>query len=125
MLTWDQGSEMQGHRAVTIAADIDIYFCDPHSPWQQPTNQNTNGLLRQHFPKGTDLNIHSPEDLDYVAWEMNDHPRKRLDFKKPNEIEELLLHRPLEPALALEHLATGERGGVVDHREDNRRELPR
>lgn len=91
-LTWDQGVEMHRHKEVKIAADIDIYFCDPHSPWQRPTNENTNGLLRQYFPKGTDLNVYSEQDLDFVAWQMNDRPRKRLDFAKPNEIiEELLL----------------------------------
>lgn len=91
-LTWDQGVEMHRHKEVSIAADIDIYFCDPHSPWQRPTNENTNGLLRQYFPKGTDLSIYSQEDLDYVAWEMNERPRKRLDFATPNEMmTELLL----------------------------------
>jgi IS30 family transposase len=83
-LTWDQGIEMHRHKEVTIAADLEIYFCDPHSPWQRPTNENTNGLLRQYFPRGTDLSVYSEEDLDYVAWEMNDRPRKRPDFAKPN-----------------------------------------
>ncbi len=92
-LTWDQGSEMRRHREVAVAADIDIYFCDPRSPWQRPTNENTNGLLRQYFPKGTDLSVFSQEDLDYVEWEMNDRPRKRLEFAKPAEvIAEVLLH---------------------------------
>ena len=91
-LTWDQGREMAQHARIAIDADIDIYFCDPHSPWQRPSNENTNGLLRQYFPKGTDLSIYSPADLDYVQWEMNDRPRKRLQFAKPNEvIEEVLL----------------------------------
>ena len=92
-LTWDQGIEMHRHKEVTIAADLAIYFCDPHSPWQRPTNENTNGLLRQYFPKGTDLSVYSQEDLDYVAWEMNDRPRKRLDYLKPNEMIEPLLLR--------------------------------
>lgn len=91
-LTWDQGKEMNQHAKIAIDADIDIYFCDPHSPWQRPSNENTNGLLRQYFPKGTDLSVYSQADLDYVQWEMNDRPRKRLQFAKPNEvIEEVLL----------------------------------
>ena len=77
-LTWDQGPEMRDWKHVSIDADIDIYFCDPHSPWQRGTNENTNGLLRQYFPKGTDLGVHSSEDLDWVAQELNDRPRKRL-----------------------------------------------
>lgn len=91
-LTWDQGSEMNEWEHVAIDADIDIYFCDPHSPWQRGTNENTNGLLRQYFPKGTDLGVHSSEDLDWVAQELNDRPRKRLAFMKPIElIGDLLL----------------------------------
>jgi IS30 family transposase len=90
-LTWDQGTEMHKHKEVSVAADIDIYFCDPHSPWQRPTNENTNGLLRQYFPKGTDLAVFSQEDLDYVEWEMNDRPRKRLQFAKPAEVIEQVL----------------------------------
>jgi IS30 family transposase len=91
-LTWDQGPEMRDWKHVSVDADIDIYFCDPHSPWQRGTNENTNGLLRQYFPKGTDLGVHSSEDLDWVAQELNDRPRKRLAFKKPIElIGDLLL----------------------------------
>jgi transposase, IS30 family len=91
-LTWDQGPEMRDWKHVSIDAEIDIYFCDPHSPWQRGTNENTNGLLRQYFPKGTDLGVHSSEDLDWVAQELNDRPRKRLAFKKPIElIGDLLL----------------------------------
>jgi transposase, IS30 family len=90
-LTWDQGIELHRHRQVQLDADIDIYFCDPRSPWQRPTNENTNGLLRQYFPKSTDLSVFSPEDLAYVEWEMNDRPRKRLDFAKPSEIIETIL----------------------------------
>jgi IS30 family transposase len=91
-LTWDQGIEMRDWKQVSVAADIDIYFCDPHSPWQRATSENTNGLLRQYFPKGTDLTVHSAIDLDWVATELNDRPRKRLGFAKPiEEIGPLLL----------------------------------
>jgi len=91
-LTWDQGPEMGKWEQVRIDADIDIYFCDPHSPWQRGTNENFNGLLRQYFPKGTDLSAHSAADLERVAAEINDRPRKRLAFKKPIElIGDLLL----------------------------------
>jgi IS30 family transposase len=92
-LTWDQGIEMVRHEQISQEADIAIYFADPHSPWQRASNENTNGLLRQYFPHGTDLTQYSQADLDYVAWEMNDRPRKRLDWAKPSEkIEQLLLH---------------------------------
>ena len=91
-LTWDQGIEMHDWKQVSVAADIDIYFCDPHSPWQRATCENTNGLLRQYFPKGTDLSVHSAIDLEWVATELNDRPRKRLGFAKPiEEIGPLLL----------------------------------
>jgi IS30 family transposase len=91
-LTWDQGPEMRDWKHVSVSAEIDIYFCDPHSPWQRGTNENTNGLLRQYFPKGTDLSVHSADYLDLVADELNDRPRKRLRFRKPiEEIGHLLL----------------------------------
>ncbi|GFZ98492.1 hypothetical protein GCM10011359_29540 [Nesterenkonia alkaliphila] len=83
-LTWDQGTEMTEWKRVSIDADVEIYFADPHSPWQRGINENTNGLLRQYFPKGTDLTVHSADDLDWVAAELNDRPRKRLGFKKTN-----------------------------------------
>jgi len=86
-LTWDQGPEMLEWKQLSVDADIDIYFCDPHAPWQRATNENTNGLLRQYFPKGTDLSAHTVADLDAVAAELNDRPRKRLAFAKP--VEEL------------------------------------
>ncbi len=85
-LTWDQGPEMRDWQQVTVAADIDVFFCDPHAPWQRGTNENTNGLLRQYFPKGTDLSVHTEADLDAVAAELNDRPRKRHDYAKPDEL---------------------------------------
>jgi IS30 family transposase len=96
-LTWDQGSEMANHVAISDATGLDIYFCDPHSPWQRPLNENTNGLLRQYFPKGTDLSRHGPGYLDFVAAELNNRPRKRLDWKTPAEALDRLLSQPFNP----------------------------
>jgi IS30 family transposase len=90
-MTWDQGSEMARHADIRMALDMSVFFCDPHSPWQRGSNENTNGLLRQYFPKGTDLSRYTAEDLAFAADQLNDRPRETLNLDSPAKRMAMLL----------------------------------
>jgi len=91
-LTWDRGKEMANHKRFTVATKVQVYFCDPRSPWQRGSNENTNGLLRQYFPKGTDLSRFSQTYLNTIALRLNQRPRKTLGFETPADKLRAVLH---------------------------------
>lgn len=100
-MTYDQGREMARHAEISQKTGVAIYFCDPHSPWQRGSNENINGLIRQYLPKGTDLSVHSQEELNAIALQLNMRPRKRFDFKCPIEV----MSEVMEKATAMQHAA--------------------
>ena len=91
-LTWDRGTEFASHKRFTVATNVKVYFCDPQSPWQRGTNENTNGLLRQYFPKGTNLSTYTQADLNTIAQRLNSRPRQTLGYATPAETLRPLLH---------------------------------
>jgi hypothetical protein len=103
-LTWDRGLEMAKHKDFTVAREVQVYFCDPQSPWQRGSNENTNLLLRQYFPRGTDLSAYSQAQLDQVSLRLNQRPRKTLGFQTPAVNSNKVLRRPVELAGLIGHL---------------------
>lgn len=99
-LTWDRGKELSGHAVFALETGTKVFFADPHSPWQRPSNENTNGHLRQYFPKGTDLSRWSAEDLEAIAYALNNRPRKILGWKTPAEVFEEQLRSLQQPGVA-------------------------